>query len=571
MKRLLKHLKKYTRESIFAPLFKLFEAALELTVPLVVAMIIDSGIGGEDKGKILTLSLLLVLLGLIGLGFSVFAQYCAAKASVGFITSVRSALFAHLQKLSYADVDRIGTATMITRMTTDANILQTGLNLTLRLLSRSPVVVFGAMIMAFTIDVYSGGIFAVTIPLLSLVVFGIMFITMPMYKKVQGGVDKILGKTRENLAGVRVIRAFGKEDAEYKSFREENQNLTSDQKRVGHISALMNPLTYVIINLALILLIDVGAIRVNSGNLTQGQVIALYNYMSQILIELIKLANLIITISKALASASRISSVFDITPTQTFGDCYVEKDGSPAVKFDSVSLCYHGTENAISDISFKAETGETIGIIGGTGSGKSSLINLIPRFYDATDGSVSLFGKPINSYSKEALTSAVGIVPQKAVLFAGSIRDNMLWGAPDASDEEIFEALKIAQAEKVVLDKGGLDAKVEAGGKNFSGGQRQRLTIARALVSKPQILILDDSASALDFATDAALRKSIRQLTDTTVFIVSQRASSVMAADKILVLDDGRCVDIGSHEVLLERSPIYREIYESQYKKEVAR
>lgn len=571
MKRLLKYLKKYTRESIFAPLFKLFEAALELIVPLVVAMIIDSGIGGEDKGKILSLSLLLVLLGLIGLGFSVFAQYCAAKASVGFIRSVRSALFAHLQKLSYADVDRIGTATMITRMTTDANILQTGLNLALRLLSRSPVVVFGAMIMAFTIDVYSGSVFAVTIPLLSLVVFGIMFISMPMYKKVQGGVDKILGKTRENLAGVRVIRAFGKEDAEYKSFREENQNLTGDQKRVGHISALMNPLTFVIINLALILLIDVGAIRVNSGNLTQGQVIALYNYMSQILIELIKLANLIITISKALASASRISSVFDITPTQTFGRCCVEKSDSPAVKFDSVSLCYQGAENAISDISFEAENGETIGIIGGTGSGKSSLINLIPRFYDATEGAVSLFGKPISSYSKEALTSAVGIVPQKAVLFAGSIRDNMLWGSPDASDEEIFEALKIAQAEGVVLEKGGLDAKVEAGGKNFSGGQRQRLTISRALVSKPQILILDDSASALDFATDAALRKSIRQLKNTTVFIVSQRASSVMAADKILVLDDGKCVDIGRHGELLERSPIYREIYESQYKKEGTR
>lgn len=571
MKRLLKYLKRYTGESILAPLFKLFEAALELIVPLVVAMIIDDGIGGGDKTRVVLLSGLLVLLGLIGLGFSVVAQYCAAKASVGFITSVRSSLFEHLQKLSYSDIDHIGTSTMITRITTDANILQTGLNIALRLLSRSPVVVFGAMIMAFTIDAYSGSIFAAAIPLLSIVVFGVMLITMPMYKKVQGGVDKILGKTRENLSGVRVIRAFGKEEDEISGFKSENEILTKNQKRTGHISALMNPLTYVIINLALILLIYVGAVRVDSGNLTQGEVIALYNYMSQILVELVKLANLIIIISKGLASASRISSVFDITPSQSFGAKEYEKSEAPAVEFNGVSLSYQGAENSISDIYFKAEQGETIGIIGGTGSGKSSLVNLIPRFYDATEGIVSLFGTPVGEYSKEALTSMVGVVPQRAVLFSGSVADNMRWGAPDASDEEILRALKIAQAEDFVLEKGGLDARVEAGGKNFSGGQRQRLTIARALVQNPEILILDDSASALDFATDAALRKSLSELSDTTVFIVSQRASSVMAADKILVLDDGRCVDIGRHEELLSRSPIYREIYESQFKKEVAK
>ncbi len=570
MKRLLKHLKKYTLESILAPLFKLFEAALELIVPLVVAVIIDDAIGGGDKGYAVILSLVLVLLGLIGLGFSVVAQYCAAKASVGFITSVRTSLFSHLQTLSYSDVDRIGTSTMITRMTTDANILQTGLNLSLRLLSRSPIVVFGAMIMAFTIDVYAGGIFAAAIPLLSVIVFGIMIITMPMYKRVQGGVDKILGRTRENLAGVRVIRAFGKEDDEFERFKEENSLLTKQQKRVGHISALMNPLTYAIINLALILLIDVGALRVNSGNLTQGEVIALYNYMSQILIELIKLANLIITITKALASASRISSVFDITPTQAFGDRTKGVDNTPAVDFNNVSLSYNGGENSIAGISFKAEQGETVGIIGGTGSGKSTLVNLISRFYDATEGEIYLFGAPIKEYTKSALTSKIGVVPQKAVLFSGTIRDNMRWGNPDAKDDEIMAALKIAQAEGVAHDKGGLDGKVEAGGKNFSGGQRQRLTIARALVSDPDILILDDSASALDFATDAALRAAIKELKNKTVFIVSQRASSVMYADKIIVLDDGECVDIGTHEELIARSPIYKEIYESQYKKEAA-
>ncbi len=568
MKRLLKHLKKYTRESILAPLFKLFEAALELIVPLVVAMIIDDAIPAGDRGHLMLLVGILALLGLIGLAFSVIAQYCAAKASVGFITSVRSALFGHLQTLSYSDIDRIGTSTMITRMTADCNILQTGVNLTLRLFSRSPVVVFGAMIMAFVIDAPSGGIFAVAIPLLSVVVFGIMIITMPMYKRVQGKLDKILGKTRENLSGVRVIRAFGMEEREYAEFKAENEILTKHQKRVGHISALMNPLTYVIINIAIILLIDVGALRVNSGDLTQGQVIALYNYMSQILVELVKLANLIITISKALASASRISSVFDITPSQKFGESSECKTDAPAVVFDNVSFGYGSDKNAVSGISFEAERGETIGIIGGTGSGKSTLINLIPRFYDATEGEIRILGRPIKDYSKEALTAHIGVTPQKAVLFSGTIRDNMRLGSPDASDDEIFAALRIAQAEEVVLGKGGLDCEVSAGGKNFSGGQRQRLTIARALVPNPDILILDDSASALDFATDAALRAAVGTLTDKTVFIVSQRASSVMNADKILVLDDGECVAMGRHDELLKSSPIYREIYESQFKKE---
>ncbi len=568
MKRLFKYLKKYTLESILAPLFKLFEAALELIVPIVVAMIIDEGIANGDKGRVIFLCIILVLLGLVGLGFSVVAQYCAAKASVGFITNVRLALFSHLGELSYADIDNLGTSTMITRMTTDSNVLQTGVNLTLRLLSRSPIVVFGAMVMAFTIDKYAGGVFATAIPLLSIIVFGIMLITMPMYKRVQSGVDKILGKTRENLSGVRVVRAFGKEEKETAEFINDNNVLTRNQKRVGHISALMNPLTYVIINLALILLVDLGAIRVNSGNLTQGEVIALYNYMSQILIELVKLANLIITISKALASASRISAVLDIAPSQTYGNLTSGIEDAPAVVFENVSLRYGGQENAISDICFEAERGETIGIIGGTGSGKTSLVNLIPRFYDATQGYVYLFGRHISEYSKNALTSKIAVVPQKATLFRGTIRDNMRWGKPDATDKEIFAALSIAQAEKLVLEKGGLDAMVDSDGKNFSGGQRQRLTIARALVADPKILILDDSASALDFATDAALRSAIKKLKNKTVFIVSQRASSVMHADKIIVMEDGSCVDIATHDELLQRSPIYREIYESQFKKE---
>lgn len=571
MKKLFKYLKGYRKEAVLGPLGKLCEATLELIVPLVIASIIDRGIGGGDKAHVIYMSLLLVLLGLVGLGFSVVAQFFSAKAAVGFVTKTRHALFKHIGTLSYSDIDRLGTSTMITRMTTDASRVQSGLNLALRLLLRSPFVVFGAMIMAFTIDVSAGATFAITIPLLSVVIFGIMIITMPLYKKVQGGVDKILTKTRENLSGVRVIRAFGKEEDEADGFRAENEELTHVQKYVGKISSLMNPLTYVIINLGIIFLIYVGALRVDSGELTQGEVIALYNYMSQILVELIKLANLIITISKALASASRISSVLDITPSQVYGERSCGTGSEYAVEFDGVALKYaRAGENSLEGISFKARRGETVGIIGGTGSGKTSLINLIPRFYDATAGEVRIDGAPIGEYSKEALISKIGIVPQKAVLFSGTIGDNLRWGKPGASDEELIRAVEIAQAKDVVDSKGGLSAKVEGGGKNFSGGQRQRLTIARALVGDPEILILDDSASALDFATDSRLRRAIREISSTTVFIVSQRAASVMYADKIIVMDDGKAVAVGTHSELLSSSDIYREIYESQFGREAA-
>ncbi len=572
MKNLTKYLKGYTKEAILGPLFKLFEAGLELIVPLIIASIIDTGIAEGDKAYIIKMCGFLVLLGLVGLGFSVTAQYFAAKASVGFVTQVKAGLYRHLGGLSYSDIDRIGTSTMITRMTADASKLQTGLNLTLRLLLRSPFVVFGAMIMAISIDKDTGVHFGGVILALSFVVFGIMLITMPMYKRVQGGVDKILSKTRENLAGVRVIRAFSVQNNEIKEFKDENRLLTKAQRRAGNISALMNPLTYVIVNLGIILLIHTGALKVDSGELTQGQVIALYNYMSQILVELIKMANLIVSISKALASASRISSVFDITPSMTYGDRTAGEGGELAVEFENVSISYNGSgEKALENISFCARKGETIGIIGGTGSGKSTLVNLISRFYDATEGKVKIYGTDIKDYSQSALVRQIGVVPQKAVLFSGSIRDNMKWGHPEASDEEISNAITIAQARKVVEDKGGLDAKVEAGGKNFSGGQRQRLTIARALVKNPDILILDDSASALDFATDASLRQAIRNSGNgRTTFIVSQRASSVIHADKIIVLDDGAVAGIGKHEELLISSPVYKEIYDSQFAKEVS-
>ena len=572
MKRLLKYLKPYTKESILGPLGKLCEATLELIVPLVIAAIIDRGIGGGDTAYIWTMAGVLVLIGIVGLTFSVFAQYFSAKAAVGFVTSVRHALYSHIQTLSYDDMDRLGTSTMITRMTADASKVQSGLNLALRLLLRSPFVVFGAMIMAFTIDASAGGVFAVVIPLLAIVVFGIMLITTPLHKKVQSGVDKILSRTRGNLRGARVIRAFGMEEDERAHFVAENAYLTASQTKAGHISALLNPLTFVIINLGIVFLIYTGAIRVDLGELTQGQVIALYNYMSQILIELIKLANLIISISKALASASRISSVFDIQSSQSFGEREHGDGGEFAVEFSGVSLKYSSaSENSIEGISFKAKRGETIGIIGGTGSGKTSLINLIPRFYDATEGEVKIDGSPIKSYTKEALVSKIAVVPQKAVLFSGTLKENLTFGKADASDEDLWAALRVAQAEGVALDKGGLDAPVEALGANFSGGQKQRLTIARALVGKPEILILDDSASALDFATDAALRSSIREASsDMTVFIVSQRSSSVMYADKIIVVDDGEAVGIGTHEELLESCPVYSEIYESQFRREAA-
>ena len=567
MKKLTKYLKGYTLETILGPLGKLCEATLELIVPLVIASIIDRGIGGGDRRHIIVMSLALVLLGLVGLAFSVVAQFFSAKAAVGFITKVRHALFCHLGTLSYSDIDKLGTSTMITRMTADMSKVQTGLNIALRLLLRSPFVVFGAMIMAFTVDAKAGVTFAVTIPLLCIVVFGIMLITMPLYKKVQGGVDKILIKTRENLSGVRVIRAFGKEEDEVKKFEEENQKLTDVQKYVGKISALLNPLTYVIINLGIVALIYVGAIRVDTGDLTQGEVIALYNYMSQILVELIKMANLIITISKALASASRISSVLDIEPSQKFGERQSGYASEFAVEFKNVALKYaNASENSVEGVSFTARHGETVGIIGGTGSGKTTLVNLIPRFYDATEGEILIDGAPISEYSKEALVKKIGVVPQKAMLFSGSIADNLRFGNENASDAELESAIEIAQARDVVEAKGGLDAKVESGGKNLSGGQRQRLTIARALAKKPEILILDDSTSALDYSTDMKLRRAIRELDNgSTVFIISQRASSVMHADKIIVLDDGTVQGVGTHDELLTSCEVYREIYESQF------
>ena len=560
-------MKGYTLETILGPLGKLCEATLELIVPLVIASIIDRGIGGGDRRHIIVMSLALVLLGLVGLAFSVVAQFFSAKAAVGFITKVRHALFCHLGTLSYSDIDKLGTSTMITRMTADMSKVQTGLNIALRLLLRSPFVVFGAMIMAFTVDAKAGVTFAVTIPLLCIVVFGIMLITMPLYKKVQGGVDKILIKTRENLSGVRVIRAFGKEEDEVKKFEEENQKLTDVQKYVGKISALLNPLTYVIINLGIVALIYVGAIRVDTGDLTQGEVIALYNYMSQILVELIKMANLIITISKALASASRISSVLDIEPSQKFGERQSGYASEFAVEFKNVALKYaNASENSVEGVSFTARHGETVGIIGGTGSGKTTLVNLIPRFYDATEGEILIDGAPISEYSKEALVKKIGVVPQKAMLFSGSIADNLRFGNENASDAELESAIEIAQARDVVEAKGGLDAKVESGGKNLSGGQRQRLTIARALAKKPEILILDDSTSALDYSTDMKLRRAIRELDNgSTVFIISQRASSVMHADKIIVLDDGTVQGVGTHDELLTSCEVYREIYESQF------
>jgi len=569
VKKLLKYMKPYTKECIFGPLGKLCEATLELIVPLVVAAIIDRGIGEGDRGYLILMVCVLCGLGLLGLGFSVVAQYFSAKAAVGFVTSVRHSLYGHIQTLSYTDIDRLGTSTMITRMTTDSSRVQSGVNLALRLLLRSPFVVFGALIMAFTIDAYSGGVFAAVIPILAVIIFGIMLITTPMYKRVQSGVDKILSRTRGNLGGVRVIRAFGKEESETREFVSENELLTVAQARAGHISALLNPLTYAVINLGIVLLIYTGAIRVDDGVLSGGEVIALYNYMSQILIELIKLANMIISISKALASASRMASVFDIVPSQSYGTV-TEGEGSEfAVEFKGAALRYASSaEESLRDITFKARRGETVGIIGGTGSGKSSLISLIPRFYDATEGSVLVDGVEVSEYTKEALTDKIGIVPQSAVLFSGTVRENLAFGRC-GTDEDMVRALRIAQALELVIDKGGLDARVEAGGKNFSGGQRQRLTIARALVKKPEILILDDSASALDYATDAALRSAIREASkDTTVFIVSQRAASVMYADKILVLDDGEVVGMGTHEELLSSCEIYREIYDSQFRKE---
>ena len=575
MKRLGVYLKPYTLESILGPLFKLLEALLELLVPLVVADIIDTGIGAGDTGFIVKRCLLLIGLGLLGLASSVTAQYFAAKAAIGFTASVRHALFGKVQSLSYAELDKLGTSTLMTRMTSDMNQVQTGLNLALRLLLRSPFVVFGAMIMAFTIDVKSAWVFAVIIPLLFAVVFGIMFSCIPLYKKVQGRLDGVLGAAKENLAGVRVIRAFGKEKQETESFENKSGELLSSQLFVGKISALLNPVTYVMINLAIIAVLRVGGGQVYKGILTQGQVLALYNYMSQILVELIKMANLILSMTKAAASAKRVAAILALESSLDVPqENPEEQEDVPAVEFDGVTFTYPtGGAPALSDISFTLEHGKTLGIIGGTGSGKSTLIGLIPRFYDVQEGSVKVDGCDVRQYPLETLRRKIGLVPQKALLFKGTIRENLLWGDENAADDAICDALKAAQAQEVVDGKSeGFDYEVETGGRNFSGGQRQRLTIARALVRKPEVLILDDSASALDFATDAALRHALREFSwKPAVVIISQRTASIRFADEILVLDDGRLAGRGTHEELLQTCDVYREIYESQFKKEDAR
>lgn len=582
MKKLLVYLKDYKKESVLGPLFKLLEATFELIVPLVMAAIIDTGVATGDKSYIMKMCMVLVLLAVIGLTCSVTAQYFAAKAAVGFATKLRHALFAHIERLSFTEMDTVGTATLITRMTSDVNQVQNGVNLVLRLFLRSPFIVFGAMVMAFTIDVKAALVFVVTIPLLSIIVFGIMLISIPLYKKVQSALDKVLGITRENLTGSRVIRAFNKEDDEKVHFNENNDLLTRAQIYVGKISALMNPLTYVIINGAIVVLVWTGAVRVDNGYITQGEVVALINYMSQILVELVKLANLIININKSIACGNRIQSIFEMQPSITDGSGQkVDKvqtdtvdrseEAEYAVEFSHVGLTYAGAgDESLTDIDFKVKKGETIGIIGGTGSGKSSVVNLIPRFYDVTSGFIKVDGKDVKDYPLEELRGKIGTVLQKAVLFHGTIRENLKWGNPDATEEDLNRAITVAQAKEFVDNKeGGLDFEIEQGGKNLSGGQRQRLTIARAVVKKPEILILDDSASALDFATDAALRKAIREMEgETTVFIVSQRAASIQHADRIVVLDDGKIVGLGTSEELLESCEVYQEIYNSQFKKQ---
>ena len=575
MKKTLSYLKSYKKECILAPLFKLLEACFELFVPLVIADIIDIGISGGNKGYVWGRVGILALLAVCGLAFAITAQYFAAKAAVGFASKLRHALFTRIQSLSYADTDKLGTSTLITRMTADVEQVQQGVNMVLRLLLRSPFVVFGAAIMAFTVDAKSAVTFTVTIPVMSAAVMTIMLITIPLYKKVQSKLDSLLGITRENLSGVRVIRAFRKENAEYERFVSTNGDLTRSQKFVGRISALMNPLTYVLINCGVIALIWVGALRVNSGTISQGQVVALYNYMSQILVELVKLAMLIITLTRAVACAKRVDGVLTTENSMTENGDKEQKHTviGGDVEFDGVELTYpEAGAPSLSGVNFYAPSGSTVGVIGGTGSGKTSLVNLIPRFYDVTKGCVKVGGTDVQKLDAETLRKNIGIVPQRAALFKGTIRSNLLWGKEDATDEELWEALKTAQAEKVALDKGGLDAEVEQEGRNFSGGQRQRLTVARALVRKPKILILDDSASALDLKTDAALREAISKLDyKPTVFIVSQRAAAVMNAQLIVVLDEGAVVGMGTHDELMKTCPAYEEIYSSQLKKEADR
>lgn len=588
MRSLLIYLKDYKKETVLAPLFKMLEASFELFVPLVMAAVIDVGIAGNDRPYIIRMCLVLIALGVIGLACSITAQYFSARAAAGFGTGVRHALFAHIQSFTFTEMDTLGSSTLVTRMTSDVNQAQSGVNLVLRLFLRSPFIVFGAMVMAFTVDVQAALIFVVVIPVLSVIVFGVMLITMPLYRKVQTNLDSVLLATRENLAGARVIRAFNKEEDERKRFEDANQMLTDAQKFVGRISALMNPLTYIVVNGGIIVLIYVGAVRVNVGSLTQGEVVALVNYMSQILVELVKLANLIITVTKAVACGNRIENVLKIKPDMKSGDILwdasagssadeahlteTEKNAAtPAVEFSHVSLTYKGAgAESLSDITFRAGKGQTIGIIGGTGSGKSSLVNLIPRFYDATEGEVRINGRNIKEYDIKNLRSHIGVVLQKAVLFKGTIADNLKWGNENAAQEDMEEALRISQAKEFVDQKQGrLEFRIEQGGRNLSGGQKQRLTIARALVRRPEILILDDSASALDFATDAALRSAIHNMKEKpTVFIVSQRAASIRFADQIIVLDEGEMAGIGTHAELLESCPAYQEIYYSQFPKE---
>lgn len=595
MKNLLVYIKEYTKECILGPAFKLLEACFDLIVPIVMASIIDFGIANNDKGYIFKYGGILVLLALVGLTCSITAQYFAAKAAVGFAANLRHALFKHIESLSFTEMDEIGTSTMITRMTSDINQLQSGVNMALRLFLRSPFIVFGAAIMAFTIDVKAALVFVVVIPLLAVVVFGVMLVSMPLYKKVQSNLDNVLGITRQNLTGVRVIRAFNKERAEFENFSESNESLTNMQLFVGRIAALTNPVTYVMVNIALVVLLWVGGIRINIGSLSQGEIIALINYMSQILVELVKLANTIVLSTKAIACGGRVQSILEVESSMK--DKYSDEDQikdnhndinitkkknlsnivklnsdnkkGVSVSFDNVSMIYKGAgDTSLTGINFNAEAGSVTGVIGGTGSGKSTMVNLIPRFYDVSEGSVLIDGTDVREYRLETLREKVGIVLQKAVLFHGTIRENILWGNPDASDSEIIEALKAAQAWEIVESKDkGLDYMIEQGGRNLSGGQRQRLTIARALVRKPSVLILDDSASALDFATDARLRKSLQELSySPTIFIVSQRTSSIQHADNILVLDDGRLAGQGRHDELVKECEVYREIYESQFK-----
>ena len=568
MKSMWLYLKKYRKECVLAPLFKMLEASFELLVPLVIAAIIDTGIQNQDKGFIFRMCLILLALAAVGLISSITAQYFSARAATGFATGVRHALFNHLHKLSFSNMDALGTSTMITRLTSDVNQTQTGVNLTLRLLLRSPFVVFGAMVMAFTINARAAMIFVVVIAALSVVVFGVMAINIPMMRGVQKALERVLGATRENLTGARVIRAFCKEEAQYQEFEQKNRTLTMRQRRAGWISGLMNPITYLLVNFAIAWLIYTGAVEVSAGILKPGEVVALYNYMGQILVELIKLADLIVTMNKGLASWKRIEDVLNIAPDMVSPEKPVPAIvNDEAVRFDHVSLQYNNAgAESLTDVAFTALRGQTIGVIGGTGSGKSSVVGLIPRFYDATAGAVYVDGVDVRDQDEAALRNKVGFVMQKAVLFHGTIRDNLRWGKPDATDEELNQAIAAAQADDVVKAKGGLDAIIEQNGRNLSGGQRQRLTIARALVRRPEILVLDDSASALDQATDLNLRLAIQKLDyHPTVFIVSQRTASILAADQILVLDDGRMVGLGTHDALLASCPVYREIYESQY------